>query len=327
MKGEGRVQFDIHPDMSDLLAAKEATPKAGDPDVLRSGWNSYGSRLNRPYPDGMIVRDEHLSVAGAGKEGRIPVRFYWPGNVRRPSPCVVYLHGGAFIKGSLDSGDSIAWGVAAETGFAVMSVDYRLAPENPYPAGVEDCYAAVKTLSNIGERFGVDPDRIAVWGDSAGGNMAAAVCLMARDRAGPRIRAQAINYPCLTDDLNAPAYRDMAEAPGVRASVIDNAWNLYLGARRPTRDGYAAPLKAADLSNLPPAHIHYAEYDCLADDARAYAERLAAAGNGVVLRQAGRMIHGYLRARFTGPDAAAEFAAPCRFLSEHLLGRSGERSA
>lgn len=321
------MQFDIHPDMSDLLAAKEAAPKSGDSDLLRSGWDSYGSRLNRPYPDGMLVRDEALDVAGAGTGGRILVRFYWPKGARRPSPCIVYLHGGAFIKGSLDSGDSIAWGVADHTGYVVMSVDYRLAPENPFPAGVEDCYAAVKRLSEIGERFGVDTGRIALWGDSAGGNMAAAVCLMARDRGGPAIRAQAINYPCLTDDLSAPAYRDMAEAPGVFTASIDRAWNLYLGSRRPTNDGYAAPLKAADFSGLPPAHVHYAEYDCLADDARAYADRLKAAGCVVTLRSAKRMIHGYLRARFTGPDAAAEFAAPCRFLSEHLLDPPASRRA
>jgi acetyl esterase len=314
------MEFDIHPDMSELLAAKQEAPKAGDPDLLRSGWNSYGARLNRPYPDGMVVSDKFLEVAGAGHDGRIPVRFYRPREARQPSPCVVYLHGGAFIKGSLDSGDSIAWGIADGTGFVVMSVDYRLAPENPFPAGVEDCYAAVKHLAESGGRFGIDPDRIAVWGDSAGGNMCAAVCLMARDRGGPTIRAQAINYPCLTDDLSAPAYRDMAEAPGVRTASIDHAWTAYLGKGRPTANPYAAPLKAADFSRLPPAHVHYAEYDCLADDARSYAERLAAAGSKVTLRAARRMIHGYLRARFTGPDALAEFVAPCRFLSEHLLG-------
>lgn len=321
------MQYDIHPDMSDLLAAKEAAPKIGDSGALRSGWDSYGTRLNRPYPDGMTVRDEFLDVAGAGKDGRIPVRFYWPKGAGRPSPCVVYLHGGAFIKGSLDSGDAIAWGVADQTGFVVMSVDYRLAPEHPFPAGVEDCYAAVKHLSEIGERFGIDTRRVAVWGDSAGGNMAAAVCLMARDRGGPVIRAQAINYPCLTDDLSAPAYRDMADAAGVATASIDRAWTLYLGSRRPTQDGYAAPLKAANLTGLPPAHVHYAEYDCLADDARAYAQRLKQAGCTVTLREAPRMIHGYLRARFTGPDAAAEFAAPCRFLSAHLLDPPAGRGA
>ena len=310
--------FDIHPDMSDLLAAKEAAPKSQDPDALRTGWNNYGARLNRPYPDGMEVGDQMIDCPGAGVAGKIPVRFYRPKNMPSPSPCVVYLHGGAFIKGSLDSGDSIAWGVADQVGVVVMSVDYRLAPEHPFPAGVEDCFAAVRHLAEHGADYGVDPTRLAVWGDSAGGNMAAAVCLMARDRGGPRIAAQAINYPCLTDDLSADAYKMMAAAPGVRPSVIDNAWTLYLGAGRPTTNGYAAPLKATDVSRLPPAHIHYAEYDCLADDARAYAARLKRAGGIVALRSADRMIHGYLRARFTGPDAAAEFAAPCQFLRIQL---------
>ena len=315
--------LDIHPDMSDLLAAKEAAPKTQDPGVLRDGWNAYGSRLNRPYPDGMAVNDETIDCpatdkGSAGKGGAIPVRFYRPRGAPSPSPCVVYLHGGAFIKGSLDSGDSIAWGVADHTGVVVMSVDYRLAPEHPFPAGVEDCYPAIRYLAEHGARHGIDPSRLAVWGDSAGGNMAAAVCLMARDRGGPKILAQALNYPCLTDDLSAEAYVRLADAPGVRTKVIDDAWSLYLGSRRPTDDGYAAPLKAKDVSRLPPAHVHYAEYDCLADDARHYASRLKRAGGVVALRCADRMIHGYLRARFTGPDAAAEFKAPCDFLKIHL---------
>jgi acetyl esterase len=312
------MHYDLHPDMSDLIAAKQAAPKVGDAGTLRNGWNEYGARLNRPYPAGMEVRDTELECPGAGKVGRVPVRIYRPRGAADPSPCVVYLHGGAFIKGSLDSGDSIAWGVADQTGFVVVSVDYRLAPEHPFPAGVEDCYAVLRHLAENGSRYGIDSTRLGVWGDSAGGNMAASVCLMARDRGGPAIRAQAINYPCLTDDLSAPAYRDMADAPGVRTDSIDNAWNLYLGKGRPTTNGYAAPLKAADLSGLPPAHVHYAEYDCLADDARSYAARIAAAGGEVTLRSADRMIHGYLRARFTGPAAAAEFAAPCEFLVRHL---------
>jgi acetyl esterase len=103
---------------------------------------------------------------------------------------------------------------------------------------------------------------------------------------------------------------------------MDRAWSLYLGDRRPTDDPYAAPLKAADLTRLPPAHVHFAEIDCLADDSRRYAERLAAAGNRVVLRSADGMIHGFLRARFSGPGAAAEFAAPCAFLRDSLFDRA-----
>ena len=145
----------------------------------------------------------------------------------------------------------IAWGVAAETGVAVVSVDYRLAPKHPFPAALEDCHAVVSRLAEHGERFGVQGDRLALWGDSAGGNLAAATCLMARDRGGPTIVAQALNYPCLTDDLTSDSYRRYAESPGLRTANMDWGWGHYLGDRRPTDDPYAAPLKAEDLSRLP----------------------------------------------------------------------------
>lgn len=311
-------ESETHPDMGELLAAKHVVPKSGDPEVLRKGWEDYARKMQRPYPAGMQITNTAFDCPGAGRTKPIPVRIYRPASARDLSPCVVYLHGGAFTKGNLDSGDPIAWGVADKTGCVVVSVDYRLAPEHAFPAGVEDCYAVLFFLSRNGAQHGIDPKRLAVWGDSAGGNMAAAVCLMARDRGAPAIRAQAINYAVLTDDVSAPAYRLYANAPVTTASV-DRAWDLYLGSGRPTSNPYAAPLKASNFANLPPAHVHLAEFDCLADDSRAYADRLAVAGNEVVLRTAPRMIHGYLRARFSGPDAAAEFAAPCDFLRSKLM--------
>lgn len=312
-------ESEAHRDMSELLAAKHALPRSTDPEVLRKGWEDYARKMQRPYPAGMNVSDVELACSGAGRDGTVRVRIYRPANAEVASACIVYLHGGAFTKGNLESGDPIAWGIADISSCVVVSVDYRLAPEFAFPAGVEDCYAVLLHLSRNGARHGIDPLRLAVWGDSAGGNMAASVCLMARDRGEPAIRAQALNYACLTDDLGAPAYRLYADAPVTTAS-IDRAWDAYLGASRPTDNGYAAPLKAVDLRNLPPAHVHLAEFDCLADDSRAYADRLAAAGNEVVLRTAPRMIHGYLRARFFGPVAAEEFAAPCLFLRQKLAG-------
>jgi acetyl esterase len=303
--------------MNELLAAKHALPKSTDPEVLRKGWADYARRMQRPYPQGMQIAETSFPCPGAGRDGTVPVRIYRPAAASVSCPCIVYLHGGAFTKGNLDSGDPVAWGVADNTGCVVVSVDYRLAPEHPFPSGVEDCYAVLLYLSQRGETHGIDPERLAVWGDSAGGNMAAAVCLMSRDRGAPLIRVQALNYACLTDDLSAPAYRLYADAPVTTAS-IDRAWDAYLGSGRPTANPYAAPLKGTDFANLPPAHVHLAEFDCLADDSRAYADRLAAAGNEVVLRTAPRMIHGYLRARFFGPVAAAEFKAPCDFLVGHL---------
>jgi acetyl esterase len=317
MATAAKVEFDIHPDMKDLIDAKLAVPQTQSPNEMRAGWNNYGATLSRPYPTGMVVGDTYLSCPGAGTNGRIPVRVYRPRGVKEPSPCAVYLHGGAFIKGSLDSGDTVAWGIADQVGSIGVSIDYRLAPEHPFPAGVEDCYAVVSHLAKHGAAYGIDGTRIALWGDSAGGNMTAATCLMARDRGGPKIVAQAIVYGCLTDDLSAESYRRYADTLVPTAS-IDRAWNAYLGKGRPTTNGYAAPLKAADLSNLPPALVHYAEFDCLADDSRQYAARLKEAGNEATLRCAERMIHGFTRARFSGPAAAAEYAATCAFLKRHL---------
>ncbi|MHB1219492.1 MAG: alpha/beta hydrolase [Alphaproteobacteria bacterium] len=306
--------YNLHPDMAALVAAKQAVPTKAASTAQRTSWDSYDAALRRPYPAGMEVRDATLPREGWD----IPVRIYRPKAAPTPSPIVVYIHGGAFIKGSLDSGDPIAWGVAEQTGCMVVSLDYRLAPEHPFPTGVEDCYAAISYLAKHAGALGGDPARIGLWGDSAGGNMVASCCLMARDRKGPKIAAQVLIYPCLTDELTLPAYETYRDAL-VTTDGMDKAWDLYLGKRRPIDDPYAVPLKAKNLSHLPPAHIHVAEVDCLADDGRLYAQRLKKDGSPVVFRVAERMIHGFTRARFSGPAAAAEFQAPCDFLKTYLF--------
>jgi acetyl esterase len=315
--------FDIHPDMRELLDAKQAAKQAEAENDARGGWNNYAAAMQRDYPPGMIVTNTRLPCRVEGLALDAPARIYRFADTTKPSPCVIYIHGGAFIKGSLESGDPIAWGIADVTKWTVISIDYRLAPENPFPCGTEDCFAAIQYVLRHAAELGIDLQRIALWGDSAGGNMAAASCLMARDRGRPNVAATVLVYPCLTDDLSAPAYRTYANAPVPTASM-DRAWTLYLGARRPTQDAYAAPLKAKNFSGLPPTFVHVAEIDCLADDGRTYAEKLRAAGIRAELRVATRMIHGFVRARFTGPAAAAEFRAPCDFLRD--LFENGARN-
>lgn len=312
------TEYDVHPDMLELIAAKQAVPRTLDPTAMRASWNAYGARTGRDYPPGMQVHDTTADTPGAGRDGAVPIRVYRPERAPDPSPCAVYLHGGAFVKGSLDSGDSVAWGIAEQVGAVVVSLDYRLAPDDPYPAAVEDCHAVVSFLATRGEALGIDGTRIALIGDSAGGNLAAATCLVARDRGAPAILGQALNYPCLTDDLSADSYARHADSPGLKTDLMEQCWDFYLQGKRPTDAPYAAPLRTPDVSGLPPAHIHYAEYDPLADDGPAYAERLRAAGNEVELRCAERMIHGFMRARFSGPDAAAEFDRPCGFIRRVL---------
>ena len=311
-------EFDIHPDMAELLAAKAAKPQGFNPAEQRVGHNVYGATMQRAYPSGMSVADRCIACPKAGEEGWINVRVYRPANIGEQAPCVIYLHGGGFVLGSLDSGDGVAWGISDQVGAVVVSVDYRLAPENPFPAAPEDCYAALSYITAQPHEFGIDPARVAIWGDSAGGNLTVATCMMARDRGGPGIVAHAAVYPVLTAPGLLPSHEKYANSPGLTASFMEHAWAAYVGANNDGDQPYAAPLKSTDLSRMPPAHVHIAEIDPLADDGREYVRRLLESGVDAELHVARRMIHGFARARHSGADAAAEFASICRSLRGHF---------
>jgi acetyl esterase/lipase len=305
----------LHPEMQALIDAKADLPPGNTIEEMRDNWNVYAARMRRPHPADMTVTDG--GVAGEG--GTIPIRIYRPAAAHDRAPCVLYFHGGGFMKGDLDSSDTVAWGLAQETGAVVVSVDYRLAPEHTYPAAFDDCFSVLADVGDGAGRYGVDPARIAVCGDSAGGNLAAAVSLAARDRGGPAIAAQVLIYPCLTDDLKHASYRTHAETPGLTTASMGSYWQWYLGAAgTPSKDPYAVPLKAEKLSGLPPTLVHVAEIDPLFDDGRLYAERLKAAGVPTEYRCAKGMLHGFMRARLLGPDSAAEFGAICAFVRRCL---------
>lgn len=313
----GVTSLDVHPEMQILIEAKAGISPGSSIEEMRSVWHEYAARTHRPYPAGMQVEDRFMSAA-PDADCDIPVRVYRSADAPPRPACVAYFHGGGFMKGDLETSDAVAWGIAQSTGAVVVSVDYRLAPEHPYPAAFDDCYAVLEHLASGESGIAIDGARLGVWGDSAGGCLATAVCLAARDRNGPKIAVQALNYPCLDDDVTSDSYVRYADAPGLTKSAMDKYWSWYLGDRRPSADPYAVPARATDLANLPPAHIHIAQFDPLADDGRRYAEALERAGVEVRLRCAQRMIHGALRARFTGADAAAEYEAICAFVREHL---------
>jgi acetyl esterase len=316
--------FTIHPDMSDLIAAKEALTKTNDSGVVRSEWDNYGARLSRPYPKDMDVRDMSVACSGAGRDGTVPVRIYRPAEAKDGvAPCVLFLHGGGFIKGSLESADANAWGVAQETGAVVVSVDYRLAPDFPYPAALMDTYGVLEYIKANASSLGINPDKISVWGESAGGNLAAATCLMSRDRKGPQICAQVVIYPCLTNDLSSQSYSVHGDSVGLTTKFVAHCWDMYLGGQKPDPESYATPLKQKNLAGLPPAFIHYAQIDPIADDGPQYAEQLRAAGGSATLRCATGMIHGFIRARFSGTTAEREFSLPCTFLRGVFAAVSG----
>lgn len=235
------------------------------------------------------VRD--MEVPGA--DGPLRARVYHPapGQTR---PVLLYLHGGGWVLGSLDTHDGVCRELARETGAVVVAPAYRLAPEHPHPAALEDAWSVLRWLAGEADQVGGDGTRIAVSGDSAGGHLSAALSLLTRDRRGPRIAAQVPIYPALEPRFDTPSM--IANREGYLLSRDDLIWfwGHYLGDHRPGTDGYAAPLLATDVSGLPPALVITAEYDPLRDEGRAWVARLALAGICVELAEYAGVTHNFV---------------------------------
>lgn len=239
-------------------------------------------------PPGIITTD----LTAAGAEGRIGIRVYRPMHVVEPLPLVFNIHGGGFIGGNLDMGDWSCGRIAKEVGAVVVSVDYRLAPTHRFPAAVEDCYAALVDVAARAADLGADPQRIAVMGDSAGGNLAAVMCLLARDRSGPEISFQGLIYPATDLTLGSPSLQENAEAPVITTAEATKMKDTYLGGQDPANP-LASPLKGTH-EGLPPALIQVAEHDPIRDDGLRYGEALRAAGVPVRTTTYVGMPHGFL---------------------------------
>jgi len=228
-----------------------------------------------------------------GPAGAIPVRLYRP-NATARLPLIVYFHGGGFVLCDLDSHDALCRSIANATGFAVASVAYRLAPEARFPEPLEDCYAALVALVARADEWGFDRARVAVCGDSAGGNLAAAVALVARDRKGPALRHQGLIYPVTDAACESDSMRELATGYMLSRESMQWFWNCYLARPADAADGRASVLRVEDLSGLPPATVVTAEFDPLRDEGETYADRLRAAGVPVVGRRYLGMIHGFV---------------------------------
>ena len=238
-----------------------------------------------------------------GPAGALPVRVYTPEG-SPPFPIVVFFHGGGWVVGTLDTYDPLCRALAAATPAVVVSVDYRLAPEHRWPAAAEDAYAATLWASRHAAELGGAQHRLAVAGDSAGGNLAAVVALGARDRGGPAIAFQLLVYPVLDAAGDTASWRDHAEGYHLTAAGMRWYWDHYLG----PADGLApdaSPLRAAFVGGLPPALVVGAEQDILRDEGEAYAARLAEAGVEARAIRVPGMIHGFLRWRAVTPAADA----------------------
>jgi acetyl esterase len=276
-------------------------------DELRDS-NRYRARYRRmiqsiePDPPAEVTI---LDDAVDSPDGVIPVRIYRRGTADR-APCCLFFHGGGWVLGDLDTHQTWAADLCVRSGATVIATDYRLGPENAYPAAFNDCYAVLEAVAADGERFGVDADRIAVYGDSAGGNLAAALCLKARDAHGPVVAGQVLVYPALHYGDALPSWYLNRDAPILNLDALHSCWRAYLGGAE--ADCYAAPLLATDFSRLPSTWIVTAEHDPLRDDGLLYAERLADAEVDVEVLDGEGLVHGCFRARHTSELTREAFA-------------------
>jgi len=227
-----------------------------------------------------------------GPAGQIPVRIYAP-QASGTLPVLVYYHGGGWVIGTFDTHEAVCRHLAKQAGAMVVAVDYRLAPEHKFPAAAEDCYAATCWVASNAATLGIDAHRLAVGGDSAGGNLAAVVSLMARDRGGPSIAFQLLVYPVTDHSYDTPSYRENADGYLLTKEAMVWFWDHYLREPADGANAYASPLRAASLAGLPRAMVITAEYDPLRDEGEAYARRLRESGVDVVLKRYDGIIHGF----------------------------------
>ena len=244
----------------------------------------------------------------------VPVRLYTPVDSGSLA-CLVYFHGGGWVLGNCETHDALCRRIANRFSCMVASVDYRLSPDHKFPAALDDCHTAVVELAGRAAALGIDADRMAVAGDSAGGNLAAAVTLRNRDQSGPPICWQWLIYPITDYNFETESYRDFAQGYGLTRSAMMWFWEHYLAREADGVTGYASPLRAESLEELPPALMITAEADVLRDEGEAYAGRLSAAGVAVDSVRFPGMIHGFLHMAgvFTSATTALdELAASVR---------------
>lgn len=293
----------------------------------RALYTASSAVLDQPEPGlNVTIRDGAVPVADRPP---IPIRVYRPANMPEPpwgvgDPVTLFLHGGGYSLGDLDSHDTLCRRLAAFTPSVVVAVDYRLSPEHRFPAAFEDAVAAWEWLTSHGAEWGLVADRAAVAGDSVGAAMASALCLhlrdRVRDRGGLMPRAQALLYPCVAGDLDSDSHRRFAEGYLLEADTLRWMFDNHLPDPAARRDRRFAPLHADDLSGAPPALVVVAECDPLLDEGVAYADRLRVAGGEVTLSRYDGMVHDFARLGTIVPQAERVAREIGAFLATHLSG-------
>ncbi len=296
--------------LADWAAAWSPLPASAGPAERRAHFETVAAATREPMPEG-VTTQEHW-VARDGR--RVRVRAFRLA-CAIPQPALVYLHGGAWTRGSPETHWDITAGLAARTGRAVFSVDYAKAPEHPFPAAVNDARAVVAWMFDEAGALGVDPARIAIGGDSAGANLAAAMTLVFRGTRC-RLERQLLVYPACDFDTDRPSYRENADGPILTTASMPTVNAMYCPDPADLKNPLAAPLLADSHAELPPAYIAVAEHDPLRDSGVAYAEALQAAGVPVTLDRGPGLIHSYLRALPYCADARASFERIAFWLAE-----------
>jgi len=293
----------VDPQVRKLLDGLEAVGGPRYIEMSAEDGRQWFNDLRRPYevPIGHVA-DREIP----GPEGEIPVRLYTPVEVTADAlPALVYFHGGGWVVGDLESHDPVCRALANASGCKVISVDYRLAPEHPWPAAPDDSFAAVQWVVANADSIGVDGQRIAVGGDSAGGNLAAAVTLRARAAQSPYISFQLLIYPALDASMSLPSIGENAEGYFLEKAGMDWFYGHYIPAGTDEKDPDISPMFCDDLAGLPSAYIVTAGYDPLRDEGRDYADRLKNAGVPVTYANYPGMVHGFFGFQAT-VDAARE---------------------
>lgn len=283
----------------ELAAAMEFLPEGGldltDPVATRQGFLEMIEMLNADLDRSTVAMEDRL-VPGPEGAPEVPVRIYKPEGLDGTVPGILHIHGGGFVVGNLDSELGACLVLVRELGVVVVSVDYRLAPETPFPGALEDCYAALTWMHDQAAELQVDPARVAVLGMSAGGGLSAATALLARDRGGPAICFQYLGIPELDDRLDTPSMRDFVDTPMWNRPNAELSWDAYLGdAYQRGADNVpylAAPARAEDLTGLPPAYVNTMEFDPLRDEGIEYGLRLLQAGVQTELHNFPGTFHG-----------------------------------
>jgi acetyl esterase len=295
----------LHQPYRALIGLGDAMARSGIGPSTEKVLAQPASKRQQSKPPFWMTRSGDRSVQASeqlvrGRGGPVRVRTYLPPAAQVGSAAIVYIHGGGFVLGGLDACDYITRGLAARTGFPVFSVEYRLAPDCPFPGALEDCEDVLRWVADS-QPVGIDPTRIAIAGDSAGGNLAAALTLVSKDSQGPAIRHQTLIYPVTDGTCTSATWT----TNGGRALNLETGLEMIrlYAPRHPADHPLVSPLHAPDLADLPPALVITAEKDVLHDDGRLYAERLQTAGVPVVYRDFAGVPHGFLGMSRLGPES------------------------